>query len=201
VQARFHSLCRLNLSIPLAESCPNEFDADARKLIARVCCWAPSRTPPLLLCIGAPSSPLLSNSIMYAFDLITSAFVARDGVAYTRYADDLTFSCNLAGVLAKYPDAITRIVDELAYPRLALNTEKTVFASRSGLRMVTGITLTPNYALSIGRDRKRSIRVMYHRYSKGLLDQPEQQKLFGMLAFADSIEPGFSHNLSKKSRS
>ena len=46
----------------------------------------------LKLSIGAPSSPMLSNILMYEFDARMLAAVADDGVTYTRYADDLTFS-------------------------------------------------------------------------------------------------------------
>lgn len=194
----FPSILAEDIERHLEVSCPDEFDSSARKLISRVCCWAPKRTRPLRLCIGAPSSPMLSNSIMHAFDAQISALAERDSVTYTRYADDLTLSSKRAGVLAKYPELISEIVRQLEYPTLALNDGKTVFASRAGLRLVTGITLTPDHSLSIGRERKRVIRAMFHRNSMGLLNADEQEKLAGLLAFADSIEPGFSARLTKE---
>jgi retron-type reverse transcriptase len=194
----FPSILSVDIERHLESYCPEMFDQSARALISRVCCWAPKRKPPLRLCIGAPTSPMLSNSIMHRFDELVSGMALEDGVEYTRYADDLTFSSERANVLGRYPDHISRIVSELEYPRLELNSAKTVFASRAGHRKVTGIVLTPTKTLSIGRVRKRLIRAMFHRNSLGLLNQDEKEKLAGLLAFADSIEPGFTARLSRQ---
>lgn len=176
--------------------CGQQYDSSAIKLIAYVCTWAPKRQKPLRLCIGAPSSPLLSNSIMYSFDMRLSSAAAADGICYTRYADDLTLSTRHPRVLANYPALVADIVASLNYPRLKLNENKSVFASRSGRRIVTGVTLTPDRHLSIGRIRKREIRAMYHRMILGQLNQEEQRELAGLIAFANDVEPGFAAWLS-----
>ena len=83
------------------------------------------------------------------------------------------------------------LVGQLAYPRLAINEGKTVFASRAGRRVITGVTITNDHRLSIGRERKRAIRAMYHHMLRGSLDDKGQQELRGLIAFAENIEPGF----------
>jgi RNA-directed DNA polymerase len=181
--------------------CGEVYDESAIRLIAYVCAWAPKRQRRLRLCIGAPSSPLLSNSVMYDFDSRLAALALADGVTYTRYADDIALSSRDFGIVNKYTDLVANLAQEIAYPRLVVNTAKTVLASRAGRRVVTGITLTPDFRLSIGRERKRLIRAMYHRHLLGQLSPEEQQKLSGLLAFADSIEPGFSARLKKSSES
>ena len=134
---------------------------------------------------------------MFDFDDQLMLAAERDGVTYTRYADDLALSSRPSSVLANYPDLVARIVNGLDYPKLALNDKKTVFASRAGRRVITGVTLTSDYRLSIGRARKREIRAMYHRSILGKLSPEEQQELAGLIAFANDIEPGFSAWLSK----
>lgn len=191
----FPSILASDIERHLESTLPDELDGSARALVSRVCCWAPMRAPPLRLCIGAPTSPLLSNSIMYRFDDFMSKLAIADGVEYTRYADDLTFSTKYAGTLDRYRDHVSGALRELEYPRLSINEEKTVFASRASHRRVTGVVLTPTGTLSLGRERKRIIRAMFHRNSLGLLSQDEKEHLAGLLAFADSIEPGFSKRL------
>src|SRR5208283_785204 len=46
------------------------------------------------LTIGSPSSPVLSNSVMYAFDNEWSNRCRERDVVFSRYADDLYFSTN-----------------------------------------------------------------------------------------------------------
>jgi RNA-directed DNA polymerase len=167
-------------------------------MISRICSWAPNRKPPLRLCIGAPSSPLLSNSILYDFDCLIDTVATQDRVVYTRYADDLTFSSFTPDVLKRYPDVVKNICASLAYPSLVLNTKKTVFASRAELRMVTGVTLTPDHFLSVGRERKRLARAMFNRFTLDLLNVKEIEKMRGLLSFIDHIEPGFSLRLKSK---
>ena len=58
-------------------------------------------------------------------------------------------------------------------------------------RVVTGLTLTNDGTISIGRERKKLIRAMIHHYEKGLLDAENLRKLVGLLAFANDAEPAF----------
>lgn len=184
----------------LQRHCGHQFDISAIKLVAYVCTWAPNRQGPLRLCIGAPSSPLLSNSIMFDFDLCLSSKAKEDDVGYTRYADDLALSTKSPGVLDIYPTLVRDIANNLDYPKLVVNENKTVFASRAGRRVVTGVTLATDHKVSIGRERKRAIRAMYHRMTLGQLDADGKQELEGLLAFAEDIEPGFRAWLTKMSK-
>lgn len=187
----FPSILMDDIVSHLARHCAGEYDSSAMRLIAYVCTWAPRRQRPLRLCIGAPSSPLLSNSLLFEFDELVALRAAERGAIYTRYADDLTFSTSVPGVLDSFPDMVGELVRQLAYPRLTINEKKTVFASRAGRRVITGVTITNDQRLSIGRERKRAIRAMYHHMLRGMLDDDAQQELRGLIAFAEDVEPGF----------
>lgn len=182
----------------LEKQCTGIYSPPEIKQLAFACVWTPTRKPPLRLCIGAPSSPFFSNSILYEFDETVYQYANACGVSYSRYADDLTFSTNQYDVLKKFPHRIKSILKEVSLDNIRLNTTKTVFASKAGKRVVTGIVLTPDDSLSVGRDRKRLARSMFHRFKLGLLTSDEQLKLFGLLAFIENVEPGFSDAIENR---
>lgn len=184
----------------LRRDCELRFAEADLQLFARVLLWAPTRDAKLELCIGAPSSPLISNSVLYSFDLSLHDWCAARGVTYTRYADDLTFSCRDRGILGGVEEHVRAQVNQLESPQLSVNSQKTVHASRAGRRSVTGINVTPQGELSVGRDRKRLARAMYHRFTLGKLDQMQIERLQGLLSFIDHIEPGYSSRLLASTR-
>ncbi|MEC6897614.1 retron St85 family RNA-directed DNA polymerase [Photobacterium piscicola] len=149
------------------------------------------KTPNLVLSVGAPSSPFLSNIIMYEFDDIVSARCSELQVSYSRYADDLTFSTLEKGILFDISELIESVLFELYQGRLKLNYSKTTFSSKAHNRHVTGITLTNNNKLSLGRERKRYIRALLHKFSNEALSDYDIQALKGLIGFSRSIEPMF----------
>ena len=94
----------------------------------------------LVLSIGAPSSPMISNFIMHNFD-IKFLTCKNLGINYSRYADDLTFSTNVKNVLFEIPNPIIPIIRKHFNDSLKLNRRKTVFASKAHNRHVTGVTI------------------------------------------------------------
>lgn len=169
----------------------NEIDESELRLISRLLFWAPKGSHDLRLCIGAPSSPALSNTVVFDMDVEISDRCRELGVNYTRYADDLTLSATEPNILSDLERVVGRIISQLEYPRLRLNREKFVHTSMARRRVVTGLVITNEGQVSIGRERKRLIRAMAHRASLGQLDDDEVRRLEGMLSFAASIEPEF----------
>jgi hypothetical protein len=172
-------------------------EAELQKLI-KILFWCPKGQDNLQLSIGAPSSPYLSNAIMYKFDSEIAQYCSSLLVNYTRYADDMTFSMqektNRGIVLQKVLDKL----NELPFPRLEINNKKTVFGSKAHRRMVTGLIISNDGEVSLGRERKRNIRAQIHRFITGKLSDKEQVKLRGMLAFSRNIEPNFIRRMEKK---
>ncbi|WP_281929170.1 retron St85 family RNA-directed DNA polymerase [Methylocystis iwaonis] len=152
----------------------------------------------LRLAIGAPSSPALSNILMFDFDSLITEEMKKDKVNYTRYADDLTFSAKRVGNLSGVERALRRTIKEVSFPRLRLNEDKTVLATKKYRRVVTGLVLSDAGTVSLGRDRKREIRAAVHHYTMGRLDSKEISRLGGMLAFVKAVEPDFLLRLSEK---
>ena len=160
--------------------------------------WRPKHSLNLQLSIGAPSSPILSNVVMYEFDSMIHKICLENEVTYTRYADDLTFSTNRKGILFGIHNEIKEIVDELSSPNLSLNTEKTVFSSKKHRRRVTGLILTNENRISIGREKKRLIRSYVHKFILGELPNKKTKLLKGLVGFVLDVEPEFIEKIKKK---
>lgn len=194
----FHSIKASDFRKLLEEAIPKLVDASDLDYLCQILFWKDNRSGDLVLSIGAPSSPVLSNIMMYEFDCGVSAYCRSVGVTYTRYADDLTFSTNRRQILAVVAEEIGRICHELPYPHLRLNTEKTVHASKATSRRVTGLVLSNDGRVSIGHRRKREIHAAVHHFKTGKLNADEISALAGMLAFVNSVEPNFLHILTKR---
>ncbi len=160
--------------------------------------WKLRRNSPLKLSIGAPSSPFISNAVLFGFDIKVSELCAGLEITYSRYADDLTFTTNKKNILSLLPIEIKKILSSMYGRRLKINEDKTVFSSKKFNRHITGLTITNDGKVSIGRERKRYIRCMVHKFKTGCLPPKDVSKLCGLLAFVFDVEPKFLKRLSDK---
>ncbi|EHZ2540204.1 retron St85 family RNA-directed DNA polymerase [Vibrio parahaemolyticus] len=157
------------------------------------------KSPNLVLSVGAPSSPFLSNFIMYEFDKIVTNYCTKLNINYSRYADDLTFSTSEKNLLFVIPKYIENTLRVLFDDRIKLNRSKTFFSSKAHNRHVTGITISNNNKLSLGRDRKRYIRALLHKFSIRTLDDKDDiEHLKGLIGFAKTVEPIFLDKMKNR---
>lgn len=152
----------------------------------------------LRLSIGAPSSPILSNVLMFNFDEAIDAEAKVRNISYTRYADDLTFSGQRAGMLKDMIKIVVATLSKMHHPRLSLNADKTTFITTSRRRTVTGVVLANDGSVGLGRDRKRLLSAQLHHASLGRLSRSELAALCGQLAFANVVEPAFLDRMRLK---
>ncbi|TCS38086.1 retron St85 family RNA-directed DNA polymerase [Reinekea marinisedimentorum] len=169
-------------------------------LLTKLLFWSPNKSSSgrLILSVGAPSSPLVSNFIMYPFDIRMSEYCFANGLKYTRYADDITLSTNKRGCLFDLPDYIKGVLANEYQGKLSVNESKTVFSSKAHNRHVTGITITNKGSLSIGRQRKRYISSLIYQFSSDQLDPDDTLHLKGLLSFAFDVEPDLRRRFEKK---
>lgn len=187
----FPSIKYIDILKHLTPYLQDTFSDDDVNKICRLFVRKDKVTKQLELSIGAPSSPFISNSIMFTFDDYASNFCKEQGVTYTRYADDLTFSTKKENILKDVEIYVKGIVHKIKSPKLRVNNNKTIHASTNRKRVVTGLVLTPSGKVSLGRERKRDISLRIYRYTKGNLDDKETNKLRGLLAFALDVENEF----------
>ncbi len=174
------------------------YPTNETEMLIKILFWRPKGFSGLRLSIGAPTSPSLSNAIMFNFDSVIYSFCLENGIVYTRYADDMTFSMQEKDLRGIILNEVISTLRRLPYPRLFINNRKTVFASKAHRRMVTGLIITNDGSVSIGRGKKRLIRAQIHNFLRGNLNEGEQEHLRGMLAFVRNIEPDFIARMIRK---
>ncbi|MBA6066291.1 retron St85 family RNA-directed DNA polymerase [Pseudomonas mosselii] len=194
----FGSITALNIKNLLQNEFNNIISEASIEDMSRMSCIRDKATGRLVLSIGAPSSPILSNAVMLNFDTVVHQWCSERGIIYSRYADDLTFSSNERGATLKIQDFIQGTLKELPNLNLILNTDKTIHASKKNQRRVTGLILSNDNKVTIGRDKKRLISAMIHRFSHNELNSKEIMHLQGLVSFAQHIEPLFVAKLRGK---
>tara|TARA_R110002012_G_scaffold279451_10_gene467713 strand:+ start:3902 stop:4831 length:930 start_codon:yes stop_codon:yes gene_type:complete len=149
------------------------------------------------LAIGSPASPIISNIVMYELDGLINSMAKKidSSSVYTRYADDIIFSSNRKNACEDFYKQLDDLLKSVSSPSLIINPKKTIYMSKANRRMVTGLIITPDQKISLGRSRKRYIKSLVFRYSKGNLDQNEINRLKGYLAFSLDCEPTFFNTL------
>lgn len=168
------------------------------RILCQLLCRRPSDNDTLRLSIGAPSSPFVSNYLMWEFDNRLSEFCSARNARYTRYADDLAISTNEPHSLDTAENEVRRLLNELQYLGVSLNEKKTVNVSKKSCRTLAGLVLANNGTVSVGRDEKRRLRAAMHALDLGRLAPEEISHLRGKLAFVYGIDPVFVRRLCSR---
>ena len=150
----------------------------------------------LSLTIGAPSSPYLSNSIIYEFDEFMLKAAFDSGSVYTRYADDIYISSKQLWSSKKMEEQARSALNIYA-PFLNVNESKVRRFSRKRRVNICGINITSSRGISVGRDVKKLIRAKIDYALKDRLNKKELESLRGWLSYVENIEPGY---ISKNSQ-
>lgn len=129
---------------------------------------------------GAPTSPALSNFIAADLDRRLSRLARENGARYSRYADDITFSCNHAAMppaLAAFAqdgeemrvevgEALARAIASSGF---IVNHAKVRLQTRHTRQTVTGLNV--NERPNVSRLRVRRLRAMLHAWEKFGIEQ------------------------------
>lgn len=164
----------------------------------RILFWGNGSFEPKILSIGAPTSPYISNAMMFDLDTIIADEMNKIDINYSRYADDITLSGSDSKSVKSAVAAVQSIVKKCASPKLKFNNEKTGIYGPGERRMVTGLVITPEQKVSIGRDRKRQIAALLHQTSLKSIVIEDLATLKGLLGFAAAAEPDFLGRMRKK---
>ena len=168
---------------------PEKIYAEPLRILLTMLCYHKDTLPQ-----GAPSSPAITNIILYEFDEQIGQWCAEHGIAYTRYCDDMTFSGDFD------PTEVIRYVkSELKGMGFLLNEQKTRIQHTGQRQSVTGIVV--NEKLSIPADYRRKLRQeLYYCRKFGIqehlqrigLEIPEdtyQMQLLGKVNYVLRIHP------------
>lgn len=173
---------------------PRRLSPEARRLVVDICSMGGA------LPIGAPTSPAIANLVMRPVDRALAKVAARHGIAYTRYADDLTLSGEDPARLLPF---LRQLVGQLGY---RLDPKKTNFFRRGRRQVVTGLVV--NDKVSVPRKLRRRLRAAVHRVAtQGGGAELEWHgrpmhagELAGRIAFAGVAHPEESRALAARLR-
>ncbi len=125
---------------------------------------------PRCLVQGAPTSPALANLIAWRLDRRLEGLARKHGFAYTRYADDLTFSGDEADAALRILDIAQRLIGA---EHFAVNRSKTRLYRRSSKQIVTGLVV--NDRLGAPRALRRRLRAILHNARRTGLEAQNRQ--------------------------
>jgi len=132
---------------------PAEVYAENIRILLAMLCYYKDFLPQ-----GAPTSPAITNALMYEFDEMVGKWCSERNIAYTRYCDDMTFSGDFD------PAEVIRFVrSELKKIGFLLNEQKTRIQRSGQQQSVTGIVVNEKSNVSAAYRRKLRQELYYCR--------------------------------------
>lgn len=145
---------------------------------------------------GAATSPSLSNIITNRMDVAISNYAAKQGLSYTRYADDIVLSGDKIG-----REVINRISWLAQESGFSINSNKTRILRGKTQKIITGVSISSG-KLSLPRKTVRSIKLdAYHLLKRGYYEHARatsnfdpilMERLQGRIGFWLQVDPNNS---------
>lgn len=139
---------------------------------------------------GAPTSPVISNIAFVNIDNIFAKYAISQGIRYTRYSDDMTFSGSFT--VGSVVHFVEKVLNENSFK---LNHKKTRVLRRNSRQIVTGIIT--NEKLNAPRELRRKLsQISYYIQKYGLenhmqhcsiCDNSYLEKIIGKAHFVKGI--------------
>lgn len=149
------------------------YNEEVSIMLSQICCLD-DRVPQ-----GAPTSPVLGNLVLRNLDKELTHLSRQNGMKYSRYADDLTFSSS-DWIDVKILKEISVIVQRSGF---TINSSKTRFAGPQDRLEVTGVVI--NDKIQPRRKWRKFVRATLHRYGKQeRLTRRQLAYLFGIVGVA-----------------
>ena len=151
---------------------------------------------------GFNSSPAISNLVFMKIDEQLNILSKENGVTYTRYADDLSFSSQNPITIYSGVEAI------LTLNGFKINDSKTIYQKRGHTIIVTGLSINDQQQPRVPNRYKKRLRMTLYNLSKklisvssieSLLDVTEiADKILGQIMYLNGIEPYRANQLFKE---
>lgn len=137
------------------------------------------------LCQGFPTSPDIANFLAWRLDKRLMGLSAKNGLVYTRYADDLTFS---SADPKKSVGAVKRKVSKIVTEEGFTVNPKKVAVMRNYERMkVTGLVVGQDGTVNIPRRTRRLIRSAVDHWHQ---QTPERKaQIHGWISYMNAVNP------------
>ena len=150
---------------------------------------------------GTPMSPILTNLLMVRYDYAIYNYLKRgtgEHYVYTRYADDILISSKSKFDWKKLQDELAMILAPFQIKK-----EKTRFGSKNGSNWNLGLMLNKDNNITLGSEKKRTIKAMLNNYLRDIKNNIEWSKedrdqLQGHLSYLKNIEPNYYDYILQK---
>lgn len=138
---------------------------------------------------GACTSPVLANIVATPMDRDLRRLADSQGLRYTRYADDLTFS---GDEIPKW--LVSRVRSIVEEHDLKVNDRKIKQMPYFQRQVVTGVVVN-NETLGVSKKRRNALR--QHLHFLGLKGKEIDESTKGVLEFIKSVKPGQYESLMR----
>lgn len=125
------------------------------QIISNFCCYE-SKLPQ-----GAPTSPIITNIVSQRLDYKFVKLAKEYHCFYTRYADDITFSCDKNRFKEEFLNKLDEVIKSEGF---LINEKKSRIQKKVVRQEVTGITV--NEKLNLPRSYVRNVRAALHNWEK-----------------------------------
>lgn len=136
---------------------------------------------------GAVTSPALSNIAAYHLDWRLGGYAGKKKFAYTRYADDITFSSGNRNVLSSSRRFIEKIIKS---EKFTCNGEKTHFSGPGARCCVTGLVKNNSaQGFSVGKQKKNHMRsVIFNLIVNNRIIDSHYQNMYSVKCWLDYVK-------------
>jgi len=148
---------------------------------------------------GFATSPFISNIVLRKFDLIVAERLAKSGITYSRYADDMAFShqTESSGLLAKKVLAV--VPSTLGLFKLKINKRKTYFITNKSRMSICNVVV--NKKVNMNRCSRNLLRAEIHHATVKRASETTKAlllQLHGKVSYLHSLNPGAAEKLRKQ---
>lgn len=133
---------------------------------------------------GIPTSPIIANLSFLEIDKMIIEYCNSNKIVYTRYADDLSFSCNDIEVIKKARSDIKNIIEKNSEFKIKDAKTRIQSAGKNGYdtRMIVGIGVNKT-SIILNKKKRDILRSSIHNLATSK-DKFIQKKATGYLEFA-----------------
>lgn len=200
----FYSIHKSDIKNLLDENCQSvpisDFDKHKKTILNLI-------TIDGLLPVGLPTSPSITNSILFQFDNALETYCSTRKIIYTRYSDDIILSSSDRSSLNGCLDIVSQLLAEYSSIAFTINKHKTKYTHIGNKVKLLGMVVLPSGELSVESNSKKEIEALFHFYTvdknkfDDILDKKFKNSLpvvSGRLNYISTIDSGFLTKLRKK---
>lgn len=151
---------------------------------------------------GTNISPFISNLMMVGFDHEMNRYARANDCVYTRYADDIYFSCYSEIDVNEIKRNVRNWIST-NNASFTLNEEKTKLLRVGGPVYILGISIGADKKMSVGSDNKRFMKAAINNFCAAIkngveYNKEEAMELQGLLSYYKCIEEQYFCDLVRK---